>query len=357
METTLKVTVLDYTPEFEQNIVRGARLCYSSCSIDDLKEKVTKEEAERFLNMILEVGHGSILEHSSITFGIEGVSRSLTHQLVRHRIGCSYSQKSQRYVNEANFDYIVPNEIRNNEVAYEHFIKTMEADQEAYNNVYHSLMVGYARDFYINLYNNGDCNASDTVLKDGNIIIELLKSQHPADYKKLSKKAGENARSVLPNACETKIQVTMNVRALFNFFKERLCNRAQDEIREMAYQMWLECMKISPIIFKHAVPTCVYDKCKEGNMCCGKQQEVKRKFTPVRHFYVINSDGTRSEKKISELKVGNIIEIYEPDNKTIVTSKGYSRYKVIGEYNEGKIDVDLIDKNGNVVEKIITKDN
>ena len=108
METKLNVVVLSHTPEFEQNIVRGARLCYSSASIEGLRDKVTPEDAERFLNMILDIGHGSILEHSSITFGIEGVSRSLTHQLVRHRVGSSYSQKSQRYVSEGQFEYVIP---------------------------------------------------------------------------------------------------------------------------------------------------------------------------------------------------------------------------------------------------------
>ena len=118
MEAKLNVTILAHTPEFEQNIVRGARLCYSSANIEELKDKVTPEDAERFLNMILEIGHGSILEHSSITFGIEGISRSLSHQLVRHRIGCSFSQKSQRYVNETDFNFIVPNPIKNNPIAY-----------------------------------------------------------------------------------------------------------------------------------------------------------------------------------------------------------------------------------------------
>ena len=125
METKLNVVVLSHTPEFEQNIVRGARLCYSSADIEELKNQITPESAEKFLNMILEIGHGSILEHSSITFGIEGVSRSLTHQLVRHRIGSSYSQKSQRYVSEGQFEYVIPKPIAQVESLKADYIKML----------------------------------------------------------------------------------------------------------------------------------------------------------------------------------------------------------------------------------------
>ena len=110
-------------------------------------------------------------------------------------------------------------------------------------------------------------------------VCELFKEQNKKHYTKLEKLAIENARYVLPNACETKIQVTMNVRALFNFFKERLCDRAQEEIRDMAHEMWIECMKIAPTIFKYAVPSCVNGKCKEGNMSCGKMKFYKEKYT------------------------------------------------------------------------------
>ena len=275
METKLNVTILAHTPEFEQNIVRGARLCYSSANIEELKDKVTPEDAEKFLNMILEIGHGSILEHSSITFGIEGISRSLSHQLVRHRIGCSFSQKSQRYVNETDFNFIVPNPIKNNPIAYESFLDHMKASQDAYEKLYSILLYGLIDDFY------KEKNENPKIYKDLDQKFEAFKSEHKNEYNKFSKIAAENARAVLPNACETKIQVTMNVRALFNFFKERLCDRAQEEIREMAFEMWKACMEISPTIFKHAVPTCVHGKCKEGKMSCGKMLFYKRKHGEV----------------------------------------------------------------------------
>ena len=275
MEAKLNVTILAHTPEFEQNIVRGARLCYSSASIEELKDKVTPEDAERFLNMILEIGHGSILEHSSITFGIEGISRSLSHQLVRHRIGCSFSQKSQRYVNETDFNFIVPNPIKNNPIAYESFLDHMKVSQDAYEKLYYILLYGLIDDFY------KEKNENPKIYKDLDQKFEAFKSEHKNEYNKFSKIAAENARAVLPNACETKIQVTMNVRALFNFFKERLCDRAQEEIREMAFEMWKACMEISPTIFKYAVPTCVNGKCKEGKMSCGKMLQYKQKYKEI----------------------------------------------------------------------------
>lgn len=277
MEAKLNVTILAHTPEFEQNIVRGARLCYSSANIEELKDKVTPEDAEKFLNMILEIGHGSILEHSSITFGIEGISRSLSHQLVRHRIGCSFSQKSQRYVNETDFNFIVPNPIKNNPKAYEAFLKYMKTDQDAYEELYYILLNGLIDDFY----KEKNENQNPKIYKDLDQKFEVFKSEHKNEYNKFSKIAAENARAVLPNACETKIQVTMNVRALFNFFKERLCDRAQEEIREMAFEMWKACMEISPTIFKYAVPTCVNGKCKEGKMSCGKMLQYKQKYKEI----------------------------------------------------------------------------
>ena len=115
--------------------------------------------------------------------------------------------------------------------------------------------------------------------------MAVLKVEDRKLYSTLEKVAIENARYVLPNACETKIQVTMNVRSLFNFFKERLCDRAQEEIRDMAFEMWKASMEIAPNIFKHAGPSCVYDKCKEGKMSCGKMQFYKQKHQAIIEKY------------------------------------------------------------------------
>ena len=284
MKTKMKVTVLSSTAEFEQNIVRGAKLCYSSADIETLRDRVTPEEAEKFLNMILGLGHGSVLEHSTITFGIEGVSRALTHQLVRHRIA-SYSQKSQRYVKEAQFEYVVPKDIENNDFARNLYIDLMEQIQLTYDMIVQELLVDYIND-YINEHKDhpflDEPIAGILNVKD---FLARFKEVDRKNYLALEKKAIENARYVLPNACETKIQVTMNVRALFNFFKERLCDRAQEEIRELAWLMWLACMEISPTIFRHAVPTCVNGRCKEGKMSCGKMAFYKAKHGEVINKY------------------------------------------------------------------------
>lgn len=309
METKLNVVVLSHTPEFEQNIVRGARLCYSSADIEELRDKVTPENAENFLNMILGLGHGSVLEHSCITFGIEGVSRALTHQLVRHRIA-SYSQKSQRYVKEGQFSYVVPKAIANNEWAKSRYIEHMRDTQGAYDYIVMELMAEYMEDYarnnvrgeFVRLvhdkvtelwqqksdymeYEHITSDYAAQMVRDifiwaigeSDYLMNALKIADKKTYSKFEKIAIENARYVLPNGCETKIQMTVNVRTLFNFFKERLCDRAQDEIRDLAFEMWKECMKISPTIFRHAVPTCVNGKCKEGKMSCGKMAQYKEK--------------------------------------------------------------------------------
>lgn len=290
MEAKLNVVILSHTPEFEQNIVRGARLCYSSASIEELRDKVTPENAEKFLNMILEIGHGSILEHSSITFGIEGVSRSLTHQLVRHRIGSSYSQKSQRYVSEGQFEYVIPKPIAKYDYLKEDYIRCMERLQEDYNDITYGLLIEQIKEYLA--AGHSDEKVEEAIANEctREEIAQLFKESNKKLYSKFEKIAIENARYVLPNACETKIQVTMNVRALFNFFKERLCDRAQEEIRDMAFEMWKACMEIAPTIFKYAVPTCVHGKCKEGSMSCGKMLYYKQKHGElIKHYEMLKS--------------------------------------------------------------------
>ena len=290
MEAKLNVVVLSHTPEFEQNIVRGARLCYSSASIEELRDKVTPENAEKFLNMILEVGHGSILEHSSITFGIEGVSRSLTHQLVRHRVGSSYSQKSQRYVSEGQFEYIIPKPIAKYDYLKEDYIRCMERLQEDYNQITYGLLMEQIKEYLAQGHTNEKLEEAIASECSREEVIQIFKESDKKLYSKFEKIAIENARYVLPNACETKIQVTMNVRALFNFFKERLCDRAQEEIRDMAFEMWKACMEIAPTIFKYAVPTCVHGKCKEGSMSCGKMLYYKQKHGELtKHYEMLKS--------------------------------------------------------------------
>ena len=184
------------------------------------------------------MGHASPVEHASFTFSVEGVSRSLTHQLVRHR-HASYSQKSQRYVKENFFDYVIPPEIEKISEAKDRFIAAMDCAEHYYHNLVKDLM----------------------------------------DAGRTEKEAYEDARYVLPNACETKIVVTMNVRELLHFFNVRGCNRAQWEIMELAYQMWLLCLDVAPNLFKNAGPSCLNWKCPEGAMSCGKSEEARNKWS------------------------------------------------------------------------------
>lgn len=254
MESKMKVSLITYTPEPEKLIAGAAKLCYSSSGIDNLMNNLQQDNIEKFIAMLAIMGHESPFEHINFTFGIEGVSRSLTHQLVRHRIGSSYSQKSQRYVNEGSFEYIVPPQIASVPEAKEMYIKSMENAQLAYDNLTNILFE-----------------------KHYNYYISKGKTEKAAKSA-AEKQAIEDARYVLPNSCETKIVVTMNARALFNFFKKRCCNRAQWEIRDVAIEMLKLVLEVAPNVFKIAGPGCLTGKCPEGNMSCGESIAVKNKF-------------------------------------------------------------------------------
>lgn len=246
----MKVTLIAHTPEPEKVIATAAKLCYSSSDIGSLRDGLTEEKTESFINMLASIGHESPMEHVSFTFGIEGVSRACTHQLVRHRIA-SYSQKSQRYVNEDGFEFITPPEIAEVPEAKAEFEKQMSSIVDSYHKIAEILTQKHTKTF-----------------------LEQGMDEKDA-CTKAKKKAYEDARFVLPNACETKIVVTMNVRSLFNFFKHRCCNRAQWEIKAVADEMLRICCEIAPNVFKNAGPSCVMTgKCPEGKMSCGKMKEV-----------------------------------------------------------------------------------
>ena len=246
----MKVRLITHTPDPERVIATAAKLCYSSSDIESLMEGLTPEKTEMFLNMLFSLGHESPIEHVTFTFAIEGISRACSHQLVRHRIA-SYSQKSQRYVDETQIDYVIPDSIKNNAVA-----------RDVYDTLMSSIQLGY-----------------DTIRKT--LIKDFVNDG--MDEKAAEKKANEDSRMVLPNACQTSIIVTMNVRSLFNFFKLRCCNRAQWEIRELAIEMYKLCENVAPDIFRHAGPSCaVTGKCSEGKMSCGKAEEVRDRFENIR---------------------------------------------------------------------------
>lgn len=249
----MKVEIIANTPNPDEVIAQAAKLCYSQVGVNEIKEKLTKENTDKFLKMLMSFSHASPLEHASFTFAVEGVSRTLTHQLVRHRIA-SYSQQSQRYVKLDNFEYIIPPAIAENEEVLKIYREIMEKDKEAYGKISELLIKDKARKY-----------------------IEAGLDEEKA-YKKVEKESIEDARYVFPNACETKIVFTMNVRTLLHFFELRCCNRAQWEIRELATKMLIECKKVSPILFGNAGPACVSDKCPEGKMTCGKAVEVREYF-------------------------------------------------------------------------------
>jgi thymidylate synthase (FAD) len=266
-EALLKVKLVACTPDPEAVVALGAKMCYSNAGNDNLMQKLSPEEVDRFVGMLVNIGHESPIEHVSFTFVVEGVSRVLTHQLVRHRIA-SYSQKSQRYVNEGQFEYIVPGPIKDIPAARKVYIEAMESAQDYYNTLYDILyptLTDKALDTYAEAQN---IHRTDIPLPEFNAMANACK-----------KKAGENARYVLPNACETKIMLTMNARSLKHFFNERCCERAQDEIRAMAVLMLKECKKVAPVLFKNAGPKCMaLGHCPEGKMSCGKFEEKRLYF-------------------------------------------------------------------------------
>jgi len=240
-----QVTLIQHTADPEELIAAAARLCYAE-QTDDILEQ-DPDGAGKFVAMLKQVGHLSPIEHASFTFLVEGVSRAMTHQLVRHRLA-SYSQRSQRYVRHAEFDYIVPPRLAG---------KTVDADGQAVD------AVEYFRR-----------------------TMELIADR----YRKLNEALGasgqasnEDARYVLPNACETKIFITMNARELLHFFEERLCLRAQWEIRGVAEQMLAQAKKAAPSIFDGAGPKCIRaGRCPEGKMTCGQYAEIKLRYAGPR---------------------------------------------------------------------------
>ncbi len=254
----MKVTLLTHTPEPEKIIAAAAKLCYASSDIDTLLDGLTEEKTVNFLNMLSGLGHLSPIEHITFTFGIEGVSRALLAQITRHRIA-SFSVQSQRYVEEKNYEFVTPPEIAEIPEALEEFNKQMDCAISSYNKLADILKDKHYKTF----------------------ISEGLGEKEAA--KKAQKKAIEDARFVLPNACDTKMIMTMNARSLLNFFSLRCCSRAQWEIKALADEMLRLCFEVAPTIFKNAGPGCVRGKCAEGNMTCGKMKEVQNFYRELKN--------------------------------------------------------------------------
>ena len=252
-----KVTLITHTPDPEMTIASAARLCYSPATIAQVQEKLTPEKAGEFVEMLAGLGHQSPIEHAVFTFGIEGVSRALLAQITRHRIA-SFSVQSQRYVRLDDFRYVVPPEIEAIPEAKEAFLASMEEDAKRYLDLAHKLEEGHT----------------------ARLMAEGMPEKQARA--KASKQANEDARFVLPNACETKMVVTMNARSLQNFFHLRCCSRAQWEIRELAEKMFELVYPVAPHIFAKSGPACVSGPCPEGKMCCGKTAEVRAKYAAIK---------------------------------------------------------------------------
>ena len=218
----MKVKLIRHTPEPEKLVAIAARLCYSPVGVEDLDKQLNLEAARKLVKFVIKSGHLSTTEHVYFTFGVEGISRVLSHQLVRHRIA-SFNQQSQRYVKfKENYEYIVPDLIKQNKEIKEKY-KSLISD---------------IHKFYEEMINSG---------------IDA-----------------EDARYILPNSSETKMIVTMNARELLHFFTVRCCKRAQAEIRELATLMLKDVKKVAPVIFENAGPNCLRTSCPEGKYSCGK---------------------------------------------------------------------------------------
>jgi thymidylate synthase (FAD) len=227
----MEVKLLAHTPDPDMVCAAAAFTSWKKKTTAELFTDLKREEALDFLKMVMGFGHNSVTEHATFTFSISGVSRALTHQLVRHRIA-SYTQQSQRYVKfkPEEIEYVTPPEI--------------EKDDEA------------------------------------KAIYTELMAQLASGYEKLIQKdiAPEDARFVLPNAATTNIVVTMNARELGHFIRLRSCERTQWELREVATEMLKQLKKVAPTLFADGGPGCVIGPCPEGKLTCGKIVEIRKKF-------------------------------------------------------------------------------
>ena len=250
----LHVSLIAHTPEPERVVAAAAKLCYSRVGAANLLEGLTEEKSASFLNMLTDLGHASPVEHASFTFAIEGVSRALLAQITRHRLA-SYSVQSQRYVRLDDFRFVIPPEIERSPKAKELFLESMRAQGAAYLSIAAALQETHKAD----------------------LMAQGLSEKEAA--RKAEKQANEDARFVLPNACETKLVVTMNARSLNHFFQLRCCNRAQWEIRRLAEEMLKLVYPIAPHLFGNSGPACVCQgACPEGSMSCGRAEEVRERF-------------------------------------------------------------------------------
>ena len=257
------VTLIAHTNDPEKTVAAAAKLCYSDAHIETLLDGLTPEKTAAFLQKLSDFGHASPIEHASFTFGIEGVSRTFLAQVTRHRIA-SFSVQSQRYVRLEDFRYVIPPEIEKIPEAKAQFVQAMNEDAAKYLELVKTLEESHTAE------------------------LAAQGMSEKAARAKAAKQANEDARFVLPNACETKMVMTMNCRSLLNFFNLRCCSRAQWEIREVARQMLKLVLPLAPHIFAAAGPRCLTGPCPEGAMCCGKQTQVREEYAALKQEVLSN---------------------------------------------------------------------
>ncbi len=236
-----KVKLLQYTPVPENLVSMAARLCYSQSDLEALEARVEQRDQTAFIKKVTGMGHLSVIEHAAFTFGIEGVSRSFLAQITRHRIA-SFSVQSQRYVaqgGEQGFGYVIPPAI---EALGEEAVREFESQMQAMSGWYEAWRARLGK----------------------------------------GEKSNEDARFVLPNACATRMMVTMNARELLHFLNLRCCGRAQWEIREVAWQMLDLAYKAAPALFENAGPGCLGGTCPEGEKSCGRAGEMRERFERIK---------------------------------------------------------------------------
>ncbi len=247
MQVSSKVKLIRYTADPEATVALAAKLCYSDRELDDLTDNILSGDNSGFIARLMEMGHQSPVEHASFTFSVEGVSRAFLAQITRHRIA-SFSVRSQRYVSEDSFNYVIPPAIEAmGAAAVARFVGQMDTIMDWYRDWQSALGRG--------------------------------------------EKSNEDARFILPNACETKMIVTMNARELMHFFTLRCCNRAQWEIRNVAWAMMAEAIKVAPNLFRDCGPACLRGACPEGKKSCGKADEVKAMRDKL--FAEVNANKTK----------------------------------------------------------------
>lgn len=212
----IEVKVVNYTPDPERTVAIAARSCIRNIDYNLVNLELSQEDGQRILKKVILSNHHSVLEHVNFTFAISGVSRVLTHQLIRHRIA-SYSQLSQQKTDSSQLDFTTPPEIGENTELVEEYENIMSRCRELYKR-----------------------------------LVQLGVSRGSARY-------------ILPSGFNTRIMVTMNARSLFNLLSQRECAVEEWEFREVANLMHYELMQVAPGIFQFAGPPCVKEKyCPEG---------------------------------------------------------------------------------------------